>query len=69
MLINVGSTSCGGRVMSTINKLKTAKISLFKPVCTEINEKVALSRKISKHWRLIGWGNIKSGRVVYSDKN
>lgn len=54
--------------MSTINKFKTAKISLFRPVCTEINEKVALSRKIAKHWRLIGWGNIKSGHVVYSDK-
>ena len=55
--------------MSTVNKHKTAKISLFRPVCTEINEKVALSRKISKHWRLIGWGNILNGRIVFSDKS
>lgn len=35
-----------------------AKITLTQPACTEIGEKIALSRRIDKHWRLIGWGKI-----------
>jgi translation initiation factor 2 subunit 3 len=40
------------------NKQDLAKISLTQPACTEIGEKIALSRRIDKHWRLIGWGKI-----------
>ena len=32
-------------------KGETAKITLTKPVCTEKGEKIALSRRISNHWR------------------
>lgn len=38
------------------------------PVCTKVGEKIALSRKISKNWRLIGWGTIKNGHVIYGDE-
>ena len=69
LMINVGSTSCGGRVLLTNSKLSTAKIALLKPVCTELGEKVAISRKIANNWRLIGWGTIKEGKILYSDKN
>lgn len=31
-----------------------AKILLNTPAATELGEKVALSRRIDKHWRLIG---------------
>lgn len=65
-MINVGSTSCGGKVLLTNSKTSIAKIALLKPVCTCLEEKVAISWKISNSWRLIGWGNIKSGRVLYS---
>lgn len=51
-MVNIGSTSTGGRVMSVKSDL--AKILLTAPACTEINEKVALSRRIDKHWRLVG---------------
>jgi translation initiation factor 2 subunit 3 len=30
-------------------------------VCTKVGEKVALSRRVEKHWRLIGWGSIQAG--------
>ena len=40
------------------NKQDLAKIALTQPACTEIGEKIALSRRIDKHWRLIGWGKI-----------
>ncbi len=51
-MVNIGSTSTGGRVLSTKGDL--AKILLTSPACTEIGEKVALSRRIDKHWRLVG---------------
>lgn len=47
-MVNIGSTSTGGRVMSV--KADLAKILLTSPACTEIGEKVALSRRIDKHW-------------------
>ncbi|KAF6750327.1 initiation factor eIF2 gamma, C terminal-domain-containing protein [Ephemerocybe angulata] len=50
LLINIGSTSTGGRVLSV--KADLAKIQLTSPACTEVGEKVALSRRIEKHWRL-----------------
>lgn len=59
LMVNIGSTSEGGRVVSV--KADLAKILLNTPAATEIGEKVALSRRIDKHWRLIGWGSVKRG--------
>jgi hypothetical protein len=41
-----------------------AKVQLSRPVCTEQGEKIALSRRVEKHWRLIGWGKIVAGKTV-----
>lgn len=41
-----------------------AKIVLQSPVCTEVEEKIALSRRIDKHWRLIGWGKVRRGVIL-----
>lgn len=49
LLVNIGSLSTGGRVLAT--KADMAKISLTQPVCTEVGEKIALSRRVDKHWR------------------
>lgn len=49
LLVNIGSLSTGGRVIAT--KADLAKISLTSPVCTEVGEKIALSRRVEKHWR------------------
>ena len=38
-----------------------AKLQLTSPVCTKEQEKIALSRRVDKHWRLIGWGQIQKG--------
>ncbi|GFQ90345.1 eukaryotic translation initiation factor 2 subunit 3, Y-linked [Trichonephila clavata] len=59
LMVNIGSLSTGGRVLAV--KADLAKISLTNPVCTEVGEKIALSRRIEKHWRLIGWGMIRRG--------
>ncbi|CAO1392447.1 unnamed protein product [Diamesa serratosioi] len=62
LLVNIGSLSTGGRVVAT--KADLAKIALTNPVCTEVGEKIALSRRVEKHWRLIGWGQIRGGSTV-----
>jgi translation initiation factor 2 subunit 3 len=78
LMVNIGSLSTGGRVIAV--KADLAKIALTTPVCTEVNEKIALSRRsgslcegnndliflcrIDKHWRLIGWGQIRRGIPV-----
>lgn len=55
-MVNIGSTATGAKVIAV--KADAARLSLTSPACTEIGEKVALSRRIEKHWRLIGWANI-----------
>lgn len=62
LMVNIGSTSTGGRVLSVKGDL--AKIALTSPACTELGEKIALSRRIDNHWRLIGWGKIKRGTTI-----
>jgi len=40
----------------------TVKLTL--PICTKIGEKVAFSRRFEKKYRLIGYGEIKSGKTI-----
>lgn len=62
LMLNIGSMSTGARVIAVKNDL--AKLQLTTPVCTSKGEKVALSRRVEKHWRLIGWGQIQAGVVI-----
>lgn len=67
LMVNIGSTSTGGRVVKVMVGTKgepLAKITLTQPVCTQENEKIALSRRVDKHWRLIGWGEIRKGNKI-----
>ncbi|CAD6257872.1 unnamed protein product [Miscanthus lutarioriparius] len=59
LMLNIGSMSTGAKVVAVKNDL--AKPALTAPVCTNKLEKLALSRRIEKHWRLIGWGTIQAG--------
>lgn len=62
LMLNIGSMSTGARVLAVKNDL--AKLQLTSPVCTSKGEKVALSRRVEKHWRLIGWGQIQAGMML-----
>ncbi|EDO18382.1 hypothetical protein Kpol_1013p54 [Vanderwaltozyma polyspora DSM 70294] len=62
LMVNIGSTATGARVVAV--KADMARLQLTSPACTEVNEKIALSRRIEKHWRLIGWATIKKGSVL-----
>lgn len=56
LMVNIGSSAVGAKVIGV--KADVARLALTSPACTEVGEKVALSRRIEKHWRLIGWANI-----------
>ena len=62
LMVNIGSTATGGKVQAVKGDL--AKIALTQPVCTQEKEKIALSRRVDKHWRLIGWGQIRKGSKI-----
>ncbi|KAH7843621.1 hypothetical protein Vadar_018871 [Vaccinium darrowii] len=59
VMFNIGCMSTAARVVAVRNDL--ARLQLTGPVCTSRGEKVAISRKVEKHWRLIGWGQIQAG--------
>ena len=61
-MVNIGSLSTGGRVSAV--KADLGKIILTNPVCTEVGEKIALSRRVEKHWRLIAWCKIRRGVTI-----
>ncbi|GFZ21793.1 eukaryotic translation initiation factor 2 gamma subunit [Actinidia rufa] len=62
LMLNIGSMSTGARVLAVRTDL--AKLQLTSPVCTSKGEKIALSRRVEKHWRLIGWGQIQAGTTL-----
>jgi translation initiation factor 2 subunit 3 len=66
LMVNVGSTNTGARVIGV--KSSIATIQFVNPVCASEGEKVALSRRIDRNFRLIGWGNIKSGSSKKKEK-
>jgi translation initiation factor 2 subunit 3 len=62
LMVNIGSTATGARVVAV--KADMARLTLTSPACTELDEKIALSRRIDKHFRLIGWATIKKGTTI-----
>ncbi len=64
LMVNIGSTATGAKVIAV--KSDMARLQLTSPACTEIGEKIALSRRIENHWRLIGWASIKKGTILES---
>jgi translation initiation factor 2 subunit 3 len=54
LLVNVGSTAVGARVIIVAGMNKDQiTFELMNPVCSEIGEKIAISRRIDKSWRYI----------------
>ena len=57
LMINVGSQSLAGKVINV--KKESVRIEFTKPVCANMGDKIALSRRVDNNFRLIGWGEIK----------
>jgi translation initiation factor 2 subunit 3 len=67
LMVNVGSTSTGGQILDVVQsppQSHFAVIQLKDPVCTSPGERIALSRRIERTWRLIGWAIILKGETV-----
>ncbi|KAJ2082496.1 eukaryotic translation initiation factor 2 subunit gamma [Coemansia sp. RSA 988] len=62
LLVNIGSNAVGARVVGVKESL--AKLVLTKATCAENGESIALSRRIDRHWRLIGWAKIVKGKSI-----
>jgi translation initiation factor 2 subunit 3 len=60
LLLHVGNAVNIGKVLSV--KGNVAKVKLTRPVCTQSGSRVAISRKITARWRLIGYGLIVDKR-------
>jgi len=67
LMVNIGSSSSGGKVLK--KKENVLELILTSPICCNLESKIAISRKIEKHWRLIGWGIIKKGKKFNLPKN
>jgi translation initiation factor 2 subunit 3 len=54
LLLHVGAAVNLGKVVST--KKDIVRVKLSRPICAQPNSRVAISRKITARWRLIGYG-------------
>ncbi len=54
LLLHVGAAVNLGKVLSI--KKNVVKVKLTRPICTQPNSRVSISRKITARWRLIGYG-------------
>ncbi len=57
LLLHVGAAVNVGKVIGI--KQNTIKVKLTRPICALPDSRVAISRKITARWRLIGYGLIK----------
>jgi len=57
LLLDVGTAPTVGKVNGI--KGETAELQLTRPICAEESARVAVSRKMTGRWRLIGFGMIK----------
>ena len=57
LLINIGTSRSVGNVNSV--KKNLIQLNLKIPVCSNVNERVVISRQVQGRWRLVGYGIIK----------
>jgi translation initiation factor 2 subunit 3 len=56
-MLSLGTTTTVGMVTSARGDVVDALLKI--PVCAEEGQRVAISRRISGKWRLIGYGTIQ----------
>jgi translation initiation factor 2 subunit 3 len=62
LMLNINFNVVGGLVLRIEGNNNDEIIFLLKkPICSELSEKIAISRKIGNSWRIIGWGEVISG--------
>lgn len=61
-LLNIGSCSLAASLLSIDNSI--AKFELSRPVCSDIEEKITISKKVAGSWRLIGYATVVGGESL-----
>jgi translation initiation factor 2 subunit 3 len=57
LMLNVGTATTVG-VVSSAREGGVVQVQLKRPVCADVGDRVAVSRRIGARWRLIGVGTI-----------
>jgi translation initiation factor 2 subunit 3 len=57
LMLNVGTATTVG-VVSSAREGGVVQVQLKRPVCAEVGDRVAVSRRMGARWRLIGVGTI-----------
>ena len=57
LMLTVGTATTAGIVKEAYNNFIRVKLKI--PVCASKGQRIAISRRVSARWRLIGYGNIK----------
>jgi translation initiation factor 2 subunit 3 len=57
LMLTIGTATTVGIVSESYNKI--VSVSLKLPVCAEIGQRIAISRRIDGRWHLIGYGEIQ----------
>jgi translation initiation factor 2 subunit 3 len=76
LMVNVGATSTGAQIQGlqvvaqqvpetqAAGQMYFANLLLKYPVCTSVQERIALSRKLDDRWKLVGWAVILKGDKI-----
>jgi len=74
LLLNIGTLATKANVIAVkTTEVKTLiRLELGIPTCFELGDKIAISRRVNSHWRLICWAKIVHGlpceRMTVKDK-
>lgn len=60
-MVNIAACTVSCRVKKAGKKEIVLDCTQF--ICASIGDKLTLSRKIGTTWRLIGWGEVTSGKI------
>ncbi len=62
-MINAGAATVLGMVKDV--KKERIIITLRKAICAEQGSKMVITKQVENRWRIVGYGTISGGHVVY----
>ncbi len=62
ILVNIAACTVTCRIKKVHKKEAILECNTF--ICAKVEDKLTLSRKVISTYRLIGWGEVMSGRLI-----
>ncbi len=63
LMLNIGTAKTVGTLSGKLKKNRVS-ITLALPICADVGTRLAVSRRIERRWRLIGWGILHGGKEL-----